>query len=116
MPRLHKVQDLVIKQREDIVKLIQRKLKAIKIKVGHFLITFEESTFRYMNINVHFQGGFHSLGMICIQGSLNAAKAFKLVKEQLQLLGLDLNKDEIATVTDGASLMVKFRKDTCPNM
>ena len=32
----------------------------------------------------------------------------------MQLFGLDLNKDVIATVTDAASLMVKFGKDTFP--
>ena len=68
----------------------------------------------YMNINVPFQGGFRSLGMIRIQGSLHAAKAIKVVEEQLQLFGLDLNKNVVATVTDGASLMVKFGKETCP--
>ena len=51
--------------------------------------------------------------MICIQGSLNAAKTIKLVEKRLQLFGLDLNKDVVATVTDGASLMVKFGKETC---
>ena len=30
------------------------------------------------------------------------------------MFGLDLNKDVVASVTDGASLLVKFRKDTCP--
>ena len=30
------------------------------------------------------------------------------------MFGLDLNKDVVATVTDGASCMVKFKKDTCP--
>ena len=67
-----------------------------------------------MSINVYFQGGFRSLGMIRIQGSLNAAKAIKLVEERLHLFGLDLNKDMVATVTDGAILMVKFGKETCP--
>ena len=53
--------------------------------------------------------------MIRIQGSLNASKAIKLVEERLQLFGLDLNKDVVATVIiDSASLMVKFRKETCP--
>ena len=51
--------------------------------------------------------------MIHIQGSLNAAKAIKLVEEQLQLFGLDLNKDVVATVTNDASLIVKFGKKTC---
>ena len=67
-----------------------------------------------MFIIVHFKDGFCSLGMICIQGSLNAAKSIKLVEERLQLFGLDLNKDVLANVIDGASLKVKFGKDTCP--
>ena len=67
-----------------------------------------------MNINVHFQGDFCSLGMIRIHGSLNAAKTIKLDEERLLLFGLDLNKDLVATIKYGASLMVKFGKDTCP--
>ena len=39
---------------------------------------------------------------------------YKLVKERLQLFGLDLHEDVVATVTDGASLTVKFGQDTCP--
>ena len=93
-------------------------LNAIKLKDGRFSITFDEATSirnrRYMNINVHFQDGFRSLGLIRIQGSLNATKAIKLVEERLQLFGLDLNKDVVASVMDGVSLMVKFGKDTCP--
>ena len=52
--------------------------------------------------------------MVRIQGSLNAAKAIKVVEERLQLFGLGLNKDVVATVADGASLMAKFEKDACP--
>ena len=107
-----------MKQREDIVKIIRGELNAIKLRDGRFSISFDESTFmrncRYLNINVHLGGGFRSLGMIRIQRSLNAAKAIKLVEERLQLFGLDLNKDVITTATDGAYLMVKFGKDTCP--
>ena len=51
--------------------------------------------------------------MIRIQRSLNEAKAIKLVKERLQLFGLDLNKDVVAIFTDGANLRLKFEKDTC---
>ena len=119
LPRSHKgVRDLVMKQREDRVKTIRGELNAIKQKDGRFSITFDEATSmrnsQYMNINVHFQDGFRSLGLIRIQGSLNATKAIKLVEERLQLFGVDLNKDVVASVMDGASLMVKFGKDTCP--
>ena len=112
-----KIRDLVIQHREDMIKIIRGELNAIKLRDGRFSITFDESTSmrnrRYLNINVHFQGGFCSLGMIRMQGSLNAAKTIKLVQKRLQLFGLDLNKDVVANVTDGASLMVKFEKDTC---
>ena len=119
LPRSHKkVRDLVMKQKEDIVKTIRGELNAIKLRDGRFSIIFDESTSmrnrRYMNINVYFQGGFRSLGLVCIQGSLNAAKAIKLVQERLQLFDLILNKDVVATITDGASLMINFGKDTCP--
>ena len=102
-----------MKHREDIVKTIQGELNAIKLRNACFLITFDKSTFMrnwYININVYFQGGFCSLKIICIQRSLNAAKAVKLVEERLQLFGLDLNKDVVATVIDGASLNGKIRK------
>ena len=119
LPISHKkVRDLLMKQRENIIKTIRGELNVIKLRDGRFSITFDKSTSMinrwYMNINVHFQGGFRSLGMICIQESLNAAKAIKPVKERLQLFGLDLNKDVVATVKDGASLRVKFGKETCP--
>ena len=81
-----KIRDLVMKQKKDVVKTIRGELNAIKLRDGHFSIIFDESTFmrnrRYLNINVHFQGGFRSLGLVRIQGSLNAAKAIKLVEER----------------------------------
>ena len=96
---------------------MQGEFNAIKLKEGHFYITFYKSTSlrncQYININVHFQGSFLSLLLICIQGRMNAAKAVRLVEEQLQSFSLYLNKDVIATVVDGANLIVKFRKDTC---
>ena len=118
MPRSQKkVQELVMKQKENIVKTIRGELNAIKLRDGRFSITFNESTSmrnrRYMNIiNVHFQGDFCSLGLVHIQRSLNAAKTIKLVEERLQLFDLNLNKDVVATTTDRASLMVKFGKET----
>ena len=55
LPRSHKkVQDSVMKQRENIIKTIRGKLNAIKLKDDRFSITFDESTSmrnrRYMNI------------------------------------------------------------------
>ena len=63
LPRSHKkVRDLLIKQREDIIKTIRGELNVIKLRDGRFSITFDEPTSMkncwYMNINVHFQGDF----------------------------------------------------------
>ena len=44
---------------------------------------------------------------------MNAAKEIRLVKEQLQLFGMDQNKDVVATARNDASLMAKFGKDSC---
>lgn len=119
LPRCHKqVRNLIIQHKEKIVKHVQEEFVAIKFNNGRFSITFDESTSarnrRYISLNVHFQGGFRSLGLIRIQGSMNAAQAIMLVDERLKCFGLDLDKDVVATVTDGASLMVKIGKDTSP--
>ena len=43
LPRSHKkVRDLVMKQREDIIKTIQGELNAIKLRDGRFSIIFDE--------------------------------------------------------------------------
>ena len=57
----------------------------------------QATTFK-MNSNVHYQGGLLSLGLIRIQGSMNATKAIRLIKEQLQLICLELNKDVVCAV------------------
>ena len=69
-------------------------------------MTIEFGNRRYISLNVHFQSGFRSLGLIRIQGSMNAAQAIRpmLVDERLKCFGLDLDKDVVATVTDGASI------------
>ena len=57
-----------------------------------------------------FENDFRSLGLHCVQGNMNAAKPFKLVEELLECFSLHLDKVVVVIVTDGASLMVKFRK------
>ena len=53
--------------------------------------------------------------MIRIQGNMNRAKAMKQVEKRLECFSLDLNKDVVATTTDGASFTVKFEKKTSPH-
>ena len=119
LPKTHQhVRNLVIKNFENVKKLVKEELDEIKLNNGRFSITFDESTSarsrRYMNINCHFQGGFHSLGLVRIHGSMDTKKAIRLVEDRLNYFGLDLNTDIVAMITDGASLMVKFGKETSP--
>jgi hypothetical protein len=110
--------DHVVEYSCDIKKVVAKELEAYKVDGGRFSISFDEytsiATKRFMNLNVHFEEGFHSLGMIHVQGTMPATKAVQLVKAKLQEFGLNLDSDIIGSVTDGASVMKKFGKDTKP--
>ena len=67
-----------------------------------------------MNLNLHHNGGFQSLGMFRIKGTMPATKAIKLISDKLNSFDLNLDKDIVASVTDGASLMKKFFQVTKP--
>ena len=77
-----------------------------------FLITVDETTSlrnrRYMNLNVHYGGGHRSLGLIRIVNSMISSKVIKLVVSKLNQIGLDLEKDIVASTIDAASVLVKF--------
>ena len=61
-----------------------------------------------MNINLHTKVKFWNLGMQRIKGSMPAQKMVELVHKKLLEFGIDLNKHIVATVNDGASVMVKY--------
>ena len=67
---------------------------------------------RYLNIIGHKGGGsFWNLGMVKIDGAMPAEKAVQAVQNKLSEFGLDLEKHVVViTLTDGASVMVKFCK------
>lgn len=67
-----------------------------------------------MNLNLHLSDGFQSLGMIRVEGSMPTKKAIELVQNRLELYGLSLENDIVATVTDGASVMMRFGRETEP--
>ena len=67
-----------------------------------------------MNVNLHCDDSFHSLGMIRIQGSMPSEKTAELVEERLNFFNLSLQSDIVATITDGASVMRKFGRITSP--
>ena len=52
--------------------------------------------------------------MICVHGSMKTEKAIQLVNSRLSKFKLDLDNNIVATITDGASVMMKFGKETGP--
>ena len=67
-----------------------------------------------MNLNLHDGQSFQSLGMIRIKGSMKSEKAIKLVQGRLAKFNLNLDMDIVATITDGASVMMKVGQETSP--
>ena len=77
-----------------------------------FYLSFDEWTSLrnrcYMNINLHARNcQFWSFGLIRISGSMSAEKCIELLEQQLAQHGLDLRKDIVGIMIDGASVMKK---------
>jgi hypothetical protein len=119
LPRNHTtVRKYVLDYCSEVKSVVKDELKTFKEAGSRYSTTFDEYTSsansRFMNLNVHFQGGFHSLGMIHVKGTMPATKGVQLVKAKLESFGLDLDSDIVADVTDGASVMQKFGRITKP--
>ena len=110
--------------------IVKRYYKKIKCKtIEHFQklinegkrfsLTIDEYTasnnIRFMNINVHYKEEHWSLGLVEIRGSCNTANVIAMVKKRLSEFKLDLDQHIVACTTDGASVMVKFGKETSPH-
>ena len=97
---------------------IANDILAANEKSARFCINLDESTSlrnrRYMNLNVHNATNFQSLGLVRINGSMNTEKAIQFVRDHLEKFHLNLDNDIIATITEGASVMMKFGKTTTP--
>ena len=72
-----------------------------------------------MNLNLHDGQSFQSLGMIRVKGSMKSERAIKHVQGRffqgrLAKFNLNLDMDIVATITDGASVMMKVSRETSP--
>ncbi|GFX53531.1 general transcription factor II-I repeat domain-containing protein 2A [Trichonephila clavipes] len=110
----------------DVMKLEYKQYNVIKARVTNEIssklnaglrcsLTLDEFTSlknrRYLNINVHFnEGEIFNLGMLRISGSFSAENCVKAVETKLQEYGIITEKHMVASVTDGASMMVKYGK------
>lgn len=110
------VRELVFEHAKEIKKQVRKEIKSMKDQDARFSISIDEYTSiknrRYMNLNVHCNGGFFfNLGAIRVFGSMPAEKCVKLVQNHLRVFGLDMDKDIVAAVKDGATVMNKFGRD-----
>lgn len=77
-----------------------------------YSLSFDEWTSlrnrRYLNINLHAQNcQFWNLGLVRVKGSMPADKSIWLLEQKLAVYGLNLRKDIVGIMTDGASVMKK---------
>ena len=62
---------------------------------------------RYLNINLHYPGGFYCLGLVRVHGSMPADVMVESVKKRLEDFEVD-PKHILAAITDGAKIMECF--------
>lgn len=105
------IRKIVIDYSESIRKLLINEISARKLNGKGFSITFDEWTSqrnrRYININLHSESKFWSLGLLRINGSLPAEKCVKLLSDKLDEYGLSLEKNIVCLTNDGAAVMKK---------
>ena len=113
-----RIRNHFMKEFVETIKIVSKKIDIIK-KNKCFSISFDEATSfrnrRYMNLNLHYEEKtFYSLGMIRVKDSMKTAKAIELVKQRLMKFNLNLGSNIVSTITNGASVIMKFERLTKP--
>lgn len=111
------VRNVVVGYAKEKKQTLTQVLTALSQQNVRFSLSLDEYTSiknrRYMNINVHSDSGrFYGLGVVRIHGSLKAEDVYECVQSRVKEFGLDLDRDIVATTTDGAALMLKFGRLT----
>ena len=109
---VNNVKQLVMGEGERVRSAMMTEMASQKRKGQRFSVTFDEWTStrnrRYMNVNVHGEGGrYWNLGLKRVQGSMPAERCVELLQAKLAEFGLSLEKDIVCVCTDGASVMSK---------
>ena len=113
-PRSHTGVAKMVKEYAKEVKAMNKKVIQRFIKEDfRFAITLDEYTRlgnrKLMNVNLHLpDGDFLRIGMIRIRGSMPAEVAQEILTKKLEDYKIDIKKDVIAPVTDGASVCKKL--------
>ncbi len=114
------------KSGNSIRKTVEEKFEGIKNKIiediknllkkgKKFSISIDEYTTinnqKILNVNLHMSSNdIWCLGLILIIGNAKAEKINLLVKEKLNEYGLNISKDIVCCVSDGAKVMIKAAK------
>ncbi|XP_073959312.1 uncharacterized protein [Choristoneura fumiferana] len=110
------IREIVLKEKENVMKELISKIKKILSDGGKFSISYDEWTSnhnrRYISINLHSKQlhdtcRFKNLGLIRIHGSMSAEKCIEELNKRLQCYEINLYKDVVASITDGCSMMKK---------
>ena len=112
-----KVMDLVIsyfkEQKSKTVEILNKRVNSGE----RFSLTLDEWTSvankRYININIHCKDSVSfNLGLVRIIGICDAKETQRIVIQHLKEFGISLEKDIVASTTDGASVMCKFGRES----
>jgi hypothetical protein len=114
-PKNHKQAIQLVKTFSSCIKTeLKTNFNSMVSTEKRFSITLDEYTSlknrRFINVNVHQENEHWNLGLKRISGSLPAEKAVAVVTEKLEEFGLSIVDHIVCSVTDGASVMVKFGK------
>ena len=112
------VKDKFMKESKKVQEKVTEKIATLFAAGERCSISFDESTSRrnrrYININAHFKTEFFSLGLVRVHGSIDSKTTIDLVQERLSLYKINLEKDVVALMTDGAAIMKKIGRETQP--
>ena len=114
-PKNHKQAIQLVKNYSASVKAeLKNQLNSLLLTGERFSITLDEYTSlknrRFLNINIHQKNKHWNLGLTRVSGSFPAEKAAEIVSERVEEFELNLADCIVCSVTDGASMMVKFEK------
>lgn len=108
------VRNRVVNYSYRIRKHVTAELTALRKEGQRFSLSLDEwtSTFnkRYMNVNIHSEKKFWSLGLIRVDVSLKAETCVDILKERLSQFDISLDSEIVAIVTDGPNVMLKVGK------
>ena len=102
----------LLEQAQKVKNHVIKDLDSKKKSGQPFSFTMDEWTSiqnrKFFNINLHHLNGFDCLGLGRANGSLPAPRLVELVDEHLKSFDIDMKKDIVCAVTDGASVMGVF--------